>query len=306
LYGMVEIIFLGTAASVPAADRGLAALVLEQGRHRFLIDCGEGTQRQLMRAGIGFRRLDRVLLTHGHLDHLLGLGGFAGTVNLWRTAERLTIHAGAAALQLAEILLFQVVWPSGRPRLAIDFAPLAPGPVLRARDLTVSCFPVRHRAPDCFGFLFETPAHRPLLPERLRELGVPAGPERSRLAGGAAVDLADGRRIEPEQVLGPPTGGLKVAVVGDTEDSPELVESVRGADLLVIEATFLDEDAAMAADRSHLTASQAARIALRAGVRRLWLTHVSGRYRTEDIEAEARAVFPGAVVARDFDRVTVE
>jgi ribonuclease Z len=303
---MVEITFLGTAASVPAADRGLAALVLEHGRHRFLIDCGEGTQRQLMRAGIGFRRLDRVLLTHGHLDHLLGLGGFAGTINLWRTTDRLTVHAGAAALRLAEILLFQVVWPEGRPRLPIDFRPLVPGPVLEARALTVSCFPVRHRAPDCFGFLFQTPARRPLLPDRLRALQVPAGPERSRLAAGEAVVLADGRRIEPEQVLAPAQPGLKVAIVGDTEDSPELVEQVRGADLLVIEATFLDADAAMAADRSHLTASQAARIAARAGVRQLRLTHVSGRYRTEEIEEQARAVFPGAIVARDFDRVTVE
>src|SRR3546814_20027320 len=98
---MIEVTFLGTAASVPSVERGLSSLLVRQGRERFLVDCGEGTQRQLIRSGIGFRQLDRVLLTHGHLDHLLGLGGFAGTINLWRTTERLTIHAGATALCLA-------------------------------------------------------------------------------------------------------------------------------------------------------------------------------------------------------------
>ena len=159
---MFEITFLGTAASVPSAGRGLSSLLVEHGRRRFLIDCGEGTQRQLMASGLGFRRLDTVLLTHGHLDHLLGLGGLAGTLNLWRSTERLAIHAGPAPLRLARRLLEEVVWPDGPPRLGLDWRELSPGPLLAARDLTVTAFPVRHAAPDCFGFLFEETPRQPL------------------------------------------------------------------------------------------------------------------------------------------------
>jgi ribonuclease Z len=302
---VLEATFLGTAASVPSPERGLPALLVQHEGRRYLVDCGEGTQRQLMRSGIGFRRLDRVLLTHGHLDHILGLAGLAGTINLWRTTDRLTIHAGAAALQLAETLLLRVTWPDDPPRLALEFRRILPGRILEEGRLRVTAFPVRHNAPDCFGFLFEEASHRPLLPDRLDALGVPAGPERSRLARNEPVTLSDGRQVEPEQVLGPAKPGAKLAVIGDAEGVDDLVPFVRGADTLIVEATFRNSDAGKARARSHLTVGDAAHLAAAAGVRDLWLTHVSDRYRAADLEAEARTVFPRARLARDFDRVRV-
>ena len=302
---MFEITFLGTSAAAPAVDRNMSSLVVQFEDKRFLIDCGEGTQRQLIASGIGFRRIDRVLLTHGHLDHLLGLGGLASTMNLWRTAEQLTIHAGQEPLELVRTLLWGVVWPAGRPQLKIEFAELSAGPVLDDGRLRVTAFPVQHRAPDCFGFRFEARGHTPLLTDRLDELGVPSGPERGALARGEPVTLADGRRIEPEQVLGVAKPGASVAIVGDTCSTDELVPHVRGVELLVLEATFLAEEADKALDRGHLTAAQAARVAAEADVGELWLNHLSGRYTAEQIAAEARAIFPNTHIAQDFDKVRV-
>jgi ribonuclease Z len=302
---MFEITFLGTSASVPTTDRGLSSLLVEHGRHRFLIDCGEGTQRQLMASGLGFRRLDKVLLTHGHLDHLLGLGGLAGTLNLWRSTDRLEIHAGPAPLRLARRLLEEVVWPDGPPRMRLDWIELSAGPVFTVPDLSVSAFPVRHAGDDCFGFLFEETPRQPLNGALLDELGVPAGEERGLLARGKAVTLADGRRVEAGQVLGPERRGMRIAVVGDCESTDGLAEHVRGVDLLVIEATFLNADADKAEARSHLTVGQATRLARDAGVGQLWLNHQSNRYGKGLVEAEARAGFGNVRVAADFDRVTV-
>jgi ribonuclease Z len=302
---MFEITFLGTAASVPTMDRGLSSLLVEHGRHRFLIDCGEGTQRQLMTSGLGFRRLDKVLLTHGHLDHLLGLGGLAGTLNLWNSTDRLAIHAGPAPLRLARRLLEEIVWPDGPPRMRLDWVELAAGPVFTVPDLKVSAFPVRHAAPDCFGFLFEETPRQPLNGERLAELGVPEGEERGLLARGQSVTLADGRRVEPWEVLGPERRGARIAVVGDAESTDDLLEHVRGVDLLVIEATFMNADADKAEARSHLTVGQATRLARDAEVGELWLNHQSNRYARGVVEAEARAGFGNARVAGDFDRVAV-
>jgi ribonuclease Z len=164
---------------------------------------------------------------------------------------------------------------------------------------------VAHRGGDSFGFAFEEKPRPRLLPNRLAALDVPAGPERRRLLRGEAVVLPDGRRIAPDAVLGPPRPGARLVVVGDTAGADALLEPVQNADALIIEATFLERDAALAADRSHLTAAQAARLARAANVRALYLTHLSGRYEQAEIEAEARAIFPAATVARDFDRITV-
>jgi ribonuclease Z len=172
-------------------------------------------------------------------------------------------------------------------------------------DLKVSAFPVRHAAPDCFGFLFEETPRQPLNGERLAELGVPEGEERGLLARGQSVTLADGRRVEPWEVLGPERRGARIAVVGDAESTDDLLEHVRGVDLLVIEATFMNADADKAEARSHLTVGQATRLAERAGVGELWLNHQSNRYARGVVEAEARAGFGNARVAGDFDRVAV-
>jgi ribonuclease Z len=300
-----EIVFLGTAAGVPAVDRGLPALMVLHRERRFLVDCGEGTQRQLFASGLGLRRLDCVLLTHGHLDHLLGLGGLASTIALLEAGDRLTVHGGASALRIVQTLLAGVVWPDGRPPLDVRTIPIEAGTIIENEHLCVRAFPVRHRGTDSFGFAFTEKPRRHLRPDRLASLGVPPGPARRELLRGDVAVLDDGRRVTPDEVATPPQPGTRVVVVGDAACAEELLEEVRNADALVIEATFLERDADKAAERGHLTAAQAATLAAVAEVGALYLTHLSGRYRHAEIEAEARAFFPAAAVARDFDRVSV-
>jgi ribonuclease Z len=182
---------------------------------------------------------------------------------------------------------------------------LEPGTIIEDDHLRVRAFPVTHRGAENFGFVFEEKPRPRMLPDRLAALEVPAGPERGRLLRGETVLLPDGRRIAPDEVLAPPEPGTRLVVVGDAADAEELLDEVRGADALVIEATFLERDADKAAERGHLTAAQAARLARSANVRALYLTHLSSRYEQAEIEAEARAIFPGATVARDFDRIAV-
>jgi ribonuclease Z len=303
---LFEVVFLGTAAGVPAVDRGLPALLVLHGPRRFLVDCGEGTQRQLFASRVGLRRLDCVLLTHAHLDHLLGIGGLVATMALLGAGQGLIVYGGAPALRAVENLLNKVVWPGGPPGFEVKSTLLQPGIIIENDDLEVRAFPVTHRGTDNFGFVFQEKPRPRMLPERLGALGVPAGPERRRLMAGEEIVLADGRRIAPDQVLAPFPPGTRLVVVGDAADTDELLDDVRGADALIIEATFLERDADKAAERSHMTAARAARLAQAANVRALYLTHVSSRYAQAEIEAEARAIFPGAVVARDFDRVMVK
>src|SRR5438477_191369 len=230
---MFDRTFLGTTASTPSAERGLPALLVGAGRRRFLIDCGEGTQRQLLRAGVGFRRVKHILLTHAHLDHVLGLGGLIATLALLQTKAELTICGSGETIGFVEGYLASL-WGKGRAPVAVSLARLEPGVFLEQGDLRVACFPVPHRGTESLGFRFEAAPRRHLRPDRLAALGVPAGPLRAKLAAGEPVVLEDGRRIEPEAVLGPPVAGTSLAVIGDAEEVETLVEPVRGADALVV------------------------------------------------------------------------
>jgi ribonuclease Z len=301
---MFDLTFLGTSASVPSADRNHPGLLVEADGRRIMVDCGEGTQRQLLRSGAGFRRLDRLLLTHGHFDHVLGIPGLFSTLRLRQSSDLITIHGGPGTLDVV-VRMLAGLWGEGRAPIPLELVPLSEGQVVDAGEFAVGCFPVRHRDTDSFAFTFEARARRHLLPERLAALGVPDGPVRGELAEGRPVALQDGRTLDPEDVLGPPAQGTKLVVVGDTETTDGLSEYVRDADLLVIEATFLERDAAMASDYGHLTAAKAAELAAAAGVKRLVLTHISGRYTDEEILAEATAVFAETRVAADLDRIAV-
>ncbi len=302
---MFEITFLGTSASAPSVHRGLTAQVVSYRDYRFLIDCGEGTQRQILRSGIGFRRLNRILITHGHLDHILGLGGLLSTFSRWETLEHLEIWAGAWAIERIEDLIFGVVLRGARPSIEIDMIPIEPGTLLEDDNFRLSAFPVSHRGPDCFGYLFEETPRRPFLPERAEEMGIPPGPLRKELVSGTSITLPDGRTINPDDVLGPTRRGTRLVHVGDCGKIDNLLEVCQNADALVIEATYLEYEKQMAAKFGHLTATQAASLAKRAGVGHLYLTHISRRYREKDIDDEASAVFPDVTVARDFDTFSV-
>ncbi|MGY4625141.1 ribonuclease Z [Bradyrhizobium sp. USDA 4486] len=300
---MFALTFLGTSASVPSAERNHPALLVEAAGKRILVDCGEGTQRQLLRSGAGFRRLDRILLTHGHLDHVLGIPGLFSTLGLRQTSGVMTIHGGEGTLDIV-IRMLAGLWGAGRAPIAVSFAPLTEGQVLDDGDFTIDCFPVRHRDTDSFGFSFQSPARRHLLSDHLATLGVPDGPMRGELAAGRPVVIAD-RTIDPEDVLGPPSGGKKLVVVGDTETTEGLSQYVADADLLVIEATFLDRDASTARDYGHLTAAEAASFAAANNVGQLMLTHMSGRYADDEILTEAARIFPNSRIAADFDHIVI-
>ena len=300
---MFALTFLGTSASVPSVERNHPALLVEAAGKRILVDCGEGTQRQLLRSGAGFRRLDRILLTHAHLDHVLGIPGLFSTLGLRQNADTMTVHGGQGTLDLV-VRMLAGLWGAGRAPIAVAFAPLTEGQVIDAGDFTIDCFPVRHRDTDSFGFAFVSPARRRLLSDRLATLGVPDGPMRGELAAGRSVVIA-GRTIDPEEVLGPPSGGSKLVVIGDTETTEDLAKYAADADLLVIEATFLDRDASTARDYGHLTARDAAAFAAANNIGQLVLTHQSGRYEDDEVLAEAAGIFPNSRIAADFDHIVV-
>ncbi len=298
---MFELLFLGTSASAPSAKRGLSAMIVKHDEYRFLIDCGEGTQRQILQSGVGFRHLTRVLLTHGHLDHILGLGGLLSTFLRWEAIDELEIFGGRSTLDRVHDLLYGVVLRGNQPPMPLQFREIKAGTFLEAADFTLSAIPVTHRGPDCLGYVFEEKSRRPFLPAKADELGVPFGPERRDLVEGKTLTLANGRQVTPEDVLGPLQKGVKLVVIGDAGRTDDLVEPCMDADALVIEATYLNDAAEMAHDFSHLTAQQAAELAVQARVKRLFLTHISRRYREKDVQKEAAAVHPNVSVARDFD-----
>lgn len=298
---MFELVFLGTSASAPSVRRGLSSQMVIRNEYRFLIDCGEGTQRQILQSGLGFKRLNRILITHGHLDHILGLAGLISTFSRWETIDELEIYGGRWALDRIRELIYGVVLRGADPPMALHLREIHPGVFFEAEDFTVTAFPVWHRGPDCYGYLFEEKDRRPFLPEKAEALNIPPGPWRRDLVNGQPVTLPDGRIIHPDEVLGEVRPGTRLVHVGDVGRTQGLETICRDADVLVIEATYLEEEAAMAEQFAHLTARQAGLLAAQAGVRYLILTHISRRYRERDVLAEAQAVFPDTFIARDFD-----
>lgn len=302
---MFEIVFLGTSASAPSVHRGLSSLFVQHEEFRFLVDCGEGTQRQILRAGVGFKRLNQILLTHGHLDHILGLGGLVSTFLRWEVMEEIEIYGTQHTLERVHDLIFGVVLRGYRGKLPVILHEIGPGMFFEADRFTISAFPVDHRGSNSLGYRFEERSRRPFLPEKAEALNIPPGPWRRDLVDGKTVTLPDGRKIEPDQVLGEQRKGISLVVVGDTGRPENVVQYAEGADALVIESTYVKSEEDLARRFDHLTALQAAEVAKKAGVRQLFLTHLSRRYRERDILEEAQTIFPSVHVARDFDHFKI-
>jgi ribonuclease Z len=298
----LDLVFLGTAASMPTAQRGPAALLVRRGSERLLFDCGEGTQRQLQRSSIGLPDLQEIFLTHFHADHFLGLPGMLKTFALrGRDETPLTVYGPRGLREL-----FNRLGPFvGRLPYPLTVVELEPGKRLERGDYTIEGFPVEHGC-DALGYVIAEPERPGRFDVAAADvLGVPDGPARGRLQAGEDVTVASGRTVSPADVLGAPRPGRKVVLTGDTAPSPLVVQAAHGADLLVHEASFLAEESERARQTLHSTATEAAEVARLAQVRLLALTHVSPRYFGPELADEARSVFPDTVVPRDFDLIEV-
>jgi ribonuclease Z len=303
---LFEITFLGTSASAPSIRRGLSAQIVKHDEYRFLVDCGEGTQRQILQSGEGFKRLNRVLLTHGHLDHILGLGGLLSTLMRWEALDELEVFGSKETLDRVYDLLYGVVLRGKKPQTKLYLREVKAGVIFETKKMTVSAFSVSHRGAGCLGYKFEEKSHRPFLADKADALGIPFGPVRKDLVNGKNITLPNGTRVAPDDVLGEPLKGSSLAITGDTARTDNLLEICRDLDTLVIESTYIDQDAEMARKFGHLTARQAAELAKQAGVKKLILTHLSRRYRERDVLNEARAIFPDTRIARDFDTYQIK
>jgi len=291
----VSLFFAGTAGSVPTARRGLPALLLRAGGERILFDCGEGTQQQLLRS-VGLPDVGAIFITHFHLDHWLGLIGMVKTFDLRGRDRPLTIH-GPPGLRQLFAGLRPIIGRTGYPLELVDLEPHAE---IRFDSFLITSFPVNHRV-EAYGYAFiedDRPGRFDV--EAARALGVPDGPEFGRLQRGETVN-----GVRPEQVMGETRSGRRIVLSGDTAPCQAVEVFAHGADVLVHEATFMEDERARARETAHSTAQQAAEIARDAGVRLLALTHLSTRYFPRDIREEARAVFPNTVVPRDFDEISV-
>jgi ribonuclease Z len=292
----VSLFFAGTAGSVPTARRGLPALLLRAGGERILIDCGEGTQQQLLRS-VGLPDLGAVFITHFHLDHWLGLPGMIKTFDLRARERPLTVY-GPPGLQR---LFAQVMRPViGRTGYGLELVELEPHAEVRFGAFLITPFPVKHRV-EAYGYAFvedERPGRFDV--DAARSLGIPEGPAWGRLQRGETVD-----GVTPEQVMGETRPGRRIVISGDTAPCQAVEVLAHGAEVLVHEATFMEDERARARETGHSTARQAAELARDAGVRLLALTHLSTRYFPREVRDEARAVFGNTVVPRDFDEIAV-
>jgi ribonuclease Z len=297
----LDVVFLGTSASAPTARRAPSSLLIRRGGERLLFDCGEGTQRQLLRSSVGLVDLPEIFITHYHADHYLGLPGMLKTFSLRARELPLTIYGPPGLRDLFDAL--RRVF--GRLTYPLDLVELRPGDSLDRNGYRLLVFPVSHGGSAIGYSLAEAERPGRFDVEIAEALGVPFGPLRGALQRGEVVTLANGLAVDPDAVLGSPRKGRTVLYSGDTAPTDVIRSLAQDADVLVHEATFAADETERAAETMHSTARQAAEVARDAGVRMLALTHLSPRYLGSEIEREACEVFPRTVVPRDFDLIEV-
>jgi ribonuclease Z len=297
----LDLVFLGTAGSMPTAQRAPAALLVRRGGDRLLFDCAEGTQRQLLQSSVGLVELGEIFVTHFHADHILGLPGLFKTFSLRGRERPLEVHGPPGLVDLLGSLKRVV----GKLSYEVRVIELEPGDVLERDGYRLAAFEVAHGVPAVGWSLIEATRPGRFDVEAADALGVPSGPARGALQRGEPVTLPDGGVVSADQVLGPPRPGRKIVITGDTAPSETIVEAAWGAEVLVTEATFSEEELERAQETMHQTAAQAAGIAQRANIGLLALTHLSNRYFGPEIAREAREIFPDTVVPKDFDVVDV-
>ena len=297
----MDLVFFGTSGSMPTADRAPTALMIRRGGERLLFDCAEGTQRQMLRSNVGLVDLREVFLTHYHADHYLGLPGMLKTFSLRGREVPITIYGPPGLSDLFSSLrrIF------GKLTYPYELVELSPGDSIEREDYGLVTFPVAHGVSSVGYALVEEERPGRFGVETADALGIPNGPERGALQRGEPVTLADGRIVTPDEVLGEARPSRTVVIAGDTAPAASVLEAARGADLLVHEATFLEDERERAHETAHSTAQEAAELARDAGVTMLALTHLSNRYFGPDAAREARAVFPETVVPRDFDIIEI-
>jgi ribonuclease Z len=295
----LDVVFLGTSGSMPTAQRAPAALLVRRGGERLLFDCAEGTQRQLLRSSVGLVDLQEIYLTHFHADHVLGLPGMLKTFALRGRTIPLTVY-GPRGLEDLMRSLRRVL---GKLSYDVKLVELEPGDSLEKDGFRLAAFGVAHGGSSLGWSLIERMRPGRFDVEAADALGVPAM-LRGRLQRGEPVEI-EGRRVSPDDVLGPSRQGRKIVITGDTAPCEDTVEAAWGADVLVTEATFADEERERAEETLHQTATQAAELAQRAEVGLLALTHLSNRYFGPEIAREAREIFPETVVPKDFDVIEV-
>jgi ribonuclease Z len=294
---MLTLTFLGTGAACPTVDRNVSALAVHREGEMLLFDCGEGTQRQMMRYGVGFSFKD-IFFTHYHSDHFLGVIGLCRTMGLMDRKEAVTLYGPKGAQR---ILSGALAIGIERTKFPVEIIEVKPGDRLGRGEYELAVFETEHRA-DTVGYaLVEHDRLGRFDPDRARELGVPEGPLWGQIHKGKAITLPDGRIVSPAELVGPARSGRTVVLSGDTRPHPAVLGAAKGADLLVHEATFGEDEKGRALETGHSTAREAAIVARDAGVGRLVLTHVSARYSREapELLAEAQEVFPETVIARD-------
>jgi len=309
---MLSVTFLGTSASRPTVERGVSSIAVQREGETMLFECGEGTQRQMMRYGVGFT-LGAIFISHYHADHFLGLIGLVRTLGLQGREEKLHLYGPKGAKKVLGHALEVGV---ERAPFPVEIHELKPGARLDRGAYLIEAFPVDHGR-NALGFaLREHERLGRFHPEKAKELGVPEGPLWGDLHRGKPVEFdvtldngtTERRTVRPDDLVGPPRPGRLVVYSGDTRPCESVVAAAEGADLLIHEATFGEEEKERAVETDHATAVEAAQVALAAGVKKLVLTHLSARYSMapDVLLDEAKQVFPATTVARDGMTIEVK